>query len=224
MHPTASQGSMISNSRWLALTGAGLILLIAAFLLDGPIDRWAAAHRNFACESAAKMCSRYLAWHWLMLGGVLGLLVAWSTSRREWARLLCAMMIAASLAGLAADFLRGATGRTRPYTGATQGWYGARSEGKWLITKHAYNSFPSGHASAMAGFAVPLLLWRRRLALLVPPVIAAVAAARVYLGAHHLSDVIAGALLGSVIALWVYRRINARRSFLERLSWLRAEA
>jgi undecaprenyl-diphosphatase len=89
-----------------------------------------------------------------------------------------------------------------------QGFYGVRHDSKWLVTKHAFNSFPSGHTAAITAFAVPLWLWRRRLALLVIPAIAAVAASRIYLAAHHLSDVVAGAMLGSVIAIFVWRRAS----------------
>ncbi len=126
-------------------------------------------------------------------------------------RMICVMMIAASLAGLSADLLRGLTGRTRPYAQVPQGFYGVRSGSEWLITRHAYNSFPSGHTATIAGFAVPLLLWRRRLAWLVVPVISLVAAARVYLGAHHLTDILAGALLGTLIAVAVFRRATLAR-------------
>jgi len=154
------------------------------------------------------MCSRYLAWPWLMLGAGGGLLVAWLRSRRDWVRVLCAMMIAASLAGVSADLLRGMTGRTRPSAQVPQGWYGVRSGSQWLIIKHAYNSFPSGHAAAIVAFGLPLFFWKRSLGILVFCCVAVVGVARVYLGAHHISDVVAGAILGTLIAVLVWRRLN----------------
>ena len=194
--------------RWIFL-GAGLLLLALAFLVDGALDRWCAAHRVPELELFAKVCSRFLAWHWLVALAGTGVLVTWIQRRRAWLPVLCAMIVASSLGGLSADFLRGMTGRTRPYAPATQGWYGLRQDGRWLIGKHAYNSFPSGHVAAITGIAFPLLLWRRRLGLTVLPLVALVAAARVYLGAHHLSDVVGGALLGSIAAMWVWRRISS---------------
>jgi membrane-associated phospholipid phosphatase len=196
---------------------AGLIgLVLIGFFVDQPIDRWVATHRAGDWEMAAKLCSRFFAWHWLMAAAGAGLVLASVKGRREWLRVLCVMMVAASLAGLTADVLRGLTGRTRPYAQVPQGFYGVRSGSEWLITKHAYNSFPSGHTAAIAGFAVPLLFWRRGFAWLVFPVISLVAAARVYLGAHHFSDVLAGALLGTLIAVAFWRRTGlARRTISE---------
>lgn len=140
-----------------------------------------------------------------------GLLLSWAAQKRELMRVLCVMMIAASLAGLSADVLRGLTGRTRPYADVPQGFYGIRSDSRWLITKHAYNSFPSGHTAAMTGFVFPLLLWRRRLLVIVVPLVAVVAAARVYLGAHHVSDTVAAAILGSFVAILVWSQFESRQ-------------
>jgi membrane-associated phospholipid phosphatase len=195
------------KGRTFALALALLVLLALAFSIDGFVDRWVAENQVAAWHRAAQWCSRFFAWHWLIGYALLGLAIAWLRGRRDVARLLCAMMIAASLAGLAADVIRGLSGRTRPYyKEVPQGFYGVHDGSRWLITKHAFNSFPSGHTSAMTGFAIPLLFWRRSFILLVAPLIAAVAAARVYLGSHHLSDVVAAAILSSLIAGWVWRQ------------------
>jgi membrane-associated phospholipid phosphatase len=197
----------------LLLLWGALIVLVVAFFCDTAVDDWVRANRDATWETLAKMCSRYFAWHWLMAAGAISLLLAWWRGRRDLMRLFAVMMISASLAGLAADFLRGATGRTRPYVqDAEQGFYGVRKEGQWLIIKHAYNSFPSGHTTAISAFTVPLLLWRRWLALLAIPLVVIVAASRVYLGAHHPSDIVAGAILGTLVAVWVWRRLMTRLS------------
>ncbi len=96
------------------------------------------------------------------------------------------------------------------------------------ITMVASTSFPSGHATAAMTAAVAGLLLARRLGdgpflRIVLPTIglvgaAAVAASRVFLGVHYLSDVVAGALLGAALALstytaaeWLWSRAAVRR-------------
>lgn len=81
-----------------------------------------------------------------------------------------------------------------------------RPSGSLMATSGA--SFPSGHAVAAAVTAVGVVIallpagharwvWERRAALYV----SVMAVSRVYLSAHWLSDVVAGAMLGSGIAL-----------------------
>lgn len=67
---------------------------------------------------------------------------------------------------------------------------------------HAFNSFPSSHAvNAMVGAMFVLFLLRTRTAASFGFVAAALmASARILLGEHHLSDVLAGMALGVAIA------------------------
>lgn len=218
---TTATASSRALERWIP-AGALLALLLVSFFFDGGLDRWVAAQRVPFWELAAKTCSRFFAWHWLMFGAVAGLLLAWRKGRRDWLRVLCVMIVAASIAGLSADILRAGIGRTRPSARATQGWYGVRSGSEWLIVKHEFNSFPSGHTTAATGFSLPLFFWRRRLGWLVFPFIAVVAGARIYLGAHHLSDTIAAALLGFLLAGWIWQRSAAGERFVRALRRERA--
>jgi undecaprenyl-diphosphatase len=69
------------------------------------------------------------------------------------------------------------------------------------------SSFPSGHASAAAFSAVLLSARRPRLAPAYAVIAVVVAGSRVYVGDHHASDVVAGAVvgaaLGAVARRWV---------------------
>jgi undecaprenyl-diphosphatase len=89
---------------------------------------------------------------------------------------------------------------------------------RMLVDCPASFSLPSSHAVTSFAFAVPLSLLTRpflplawRLAPLV--LAAAVAFSRPYLGVHHPSDILVGAVLGGGVGgmfCWVYTRISRR--------------
>ena len=67
------------------------------------------------------------------------------------------------------------------------------------------SSFPSGHAASAAAFTTAVALECRNAGLTIAPLAAAVAYSRVHIGAHWTSDVVAGAVVGSGIALGTQR-------------------
>jgi undecaprenyl-diphosphatase len=145
---------------------------------------------------------------WVIRAAVVGVLAR----RRHWLHLT-----AFALAVVSSEALIGITkpllDRPRP-TGSLIGTSGA--------------SFPSGHAVAAAVTAVGIVIallpagharwrWERRAALYA----SLMAVSRTYLGAHWLSDVVAGGLLGSALAIgWpailVSWRIRVRARLEER--------
>jgi diacylglycerol kinase family enzyme/membrane-associated phospholipid phosphatase len=74
------------------------------------------------------------------------------------------------------------------------------------------SSFPSGHAASAAAFATAVALESPRLGLAVAPLAASVAYSRIHVGVHWGSDVLAGAALGSGIALATHRWWPVRRT------------
>ena len=63
------------------------------------------------------------------------------------------------------------------------------------------SSFPSGHSASAAAFVTAVAIESPKAGLLLAPVAAAVCYSRVHVGVHWPTDVVAGAALGSAIAL-----------------------
>ena len=79
--------------------------------------------------------------------------------------------------------------------------------------------FPSGHAAMVAALAVIALLGRWRGRSLIIAYATAVGVSRVYLGHHHLADVVMGAGVGAAAGGLVYGRVIAQDSLRPAWSW-----
>jgi membrane-associated phospholipid phosphatase len=109
------------------------------------------------------------------------------------------LFAAIAVPSLFATIIKRLIGRARPFVGAEPDpfLYGQ------LVWRPDYASMPSGHATTAFAAAIAIgLLWPRlRPLMLLYALIIAVS--RVVLDAHYLSDVIAGAFVGSIGALMV---------------------
>ena len=184
------RGSARVRWRWLVYP---LLLALGglSFFLDDTVRHWVGANPSPIVRKAAGWISDYGDWPELMLAGLV--LIAWGyfIRSRHWRRTVAVMIIASTLAGALVNVSRLTTGRTRPRADAEQGWYGVRHEGEWLIGRNTHNSFPSGHTATAVGFAAPLFLYASPFTAAVGATFAAsVIWSRLYLGAHHFSDVV----------------------------------
>jgi membrane-associated phospholipid phosphatase len=156
--------------------------------------------------------SRYGDWPEHVALGIIMLAVAWSRGNKPWMRIFAAMIIACALAGIGARAVKIATGRARPNVQAEAGWNGPRLSAR-------YNAFPSGHTAASTAFFATLIFagWRIATPLLLIPML--IAFSRMYIAAHHLSDVVCAALLGLLsgflVARWMDVSIENRKSKIE---------
>jgi undecaprenyl-diphosphatase len=105
-----------------------------------------------------------------------------------------AASLALSISHLIAIFMKRFFRRIRPYLALPD----AKVYG-YLFKDH---SFPSGHSTAIFSVAVPYCMSIPELAPLLLPFAALVAFSRVVLGVHYPSDIAAGAILGSLTALF----------------------
>jgi lipid A 4'-phosphatase len=111
------------------------------------------------------------------------------------------LFLAVAGAGIAADLVKLIFGRARPKLLFADGVYGFT----WGAAQADYWSFPSGHATTVAALAMGLyLLWPRGLALYLV-VALLVAASRIIITAHYVSDVLMGAVVGGGVAWAVWR-------------------
>ena len=139
-------------------------------------------------------------WPGHVLLGLMLMGIAYWRRNKRWMRIFAAMLLACALAGIANRVVKISAGRARPNVQTEARWSGPSFSA-------SYHSFPSGHTAASAAFFATLAFasWRVGLGLLAIPLL--IAFSRMYVGAHHLSDVVAAALLGALIAYFVARRM-----------------
>ncbi|MBI1758695.1 MAG: phosphatase PAP2 family protein [Actinobacteria bacterium] len=135
----------------------------------------------------------------IALSGLLLLAGWWVARRADDPRTMAAAICAgaATLLAVAANQpIVAAVARPRPYT----------TDPHLLVLAHrsADFSFPSDHATAAGAAALGLLLVSRRLGAIATAAAVLMAASRVYIAAHYPSDVLAGLLLGGLVALALY--------------------
>jgi membrane-associated phospholipid phosphatase len=187
---------------WLLLIGV-IVLIFASFFFDASLWSWLRAHQIKPLLRFADLLSRYGDWPELMVVGGLLLAIAVRARSRRFLHLVICMIIASTLAGALVNTVRVTSGRPRPNAAEIpQGWYGLQYQGQSLLFKNKYHSFPSGHTAAAFGFFGVLAFARRRAAWLFLGVPTAIAWSRVYIGAHHLSDVLAGSVVG-LFGAWI---------------------
>ena len=86
-----------------------------------------------------------------------------------------------------------------------------------FVTRSADPSFPSDHATAAFALAVGIFIYHRRAGWLMLVMATLVSLSRVVVGTHYPSDILGGALLGSLVAGLIYL-IPAVRSRVEALA------
>jgi membrane-associated phospholipid phosphatase len=192
---------------WLGVLTLAAVLLVASFSLDDSVARLVNDHPDSRVRSAGRLISHYGDWSQHALFGAILWIIAYLRHSPRWRRIVLMMIVASTIGGLLADVLRGVTGRPRPSTQKPDGWYGPHIDYK-------YNAFPSGHTAASTAFfgAVLFVEWPVGVIVLIIPI--AVGWARIYVGAHHFSDIVASAIIGAVSAYVAWRLVYRRHDQL----------
>ena len=184
---------------WLVGVMIVVAIIAAAFYFDASVANFMVTHQSPGVRAFMEKVSRFGDWPEHMLVGLLLMAIAQSRGDKKLTRIILAALIALSISGLTGRVIKISTGRARPSVKSEHMWNGPRVSGS------KYHSFPSGHVDASVGFFAVLLFARRRIGLACLPIPILIGFSRLYLGAHYLSDVVCAAVLGFLVALFVWR-------------------
>lgn len=208
------------NRRTAWVFAAGFIALIGVLhLLDRPLTEWAAG-LPAGIRGFFEWLTRWGESDWILIPSLVGVLIAWLLSLltrdrlREWSRQLLAIsgfiFLGVGLPGLVSAILKRAIGRARPMEWTTEA---PLAFTPWNWSAYTYQSFPSGHSTTAFAFALTIaFLWPRSFwPMLV--VAALIAVSRIATGQHYITDITAGAVLGTLGAFAV-RNLFVSRGWL----------
>lgn len=186
-----------------ALTTVAIVILF--LWVDQPISAWAQTLHPSALVEAAAQLSLLANHQWLQVVALAGLIIAGVDAYRNgWSPRslgLVYVCLSFTIALLIGDVLKYSFGRSRPPLLFAHGQYGF----EFLMHDDLHHSFPSGHTLRIFSFmtATILLFPRLRLALLALAVLIGIS--RVLVLRHYPSDVVFGAFIGIMSALWTWR-------------------
>jgi undecaprenyl-diphosphatase len=204
------------------IASAGIVLMLGAaiaamFLLDAPAVTWAHDLPRGLVEVFEQITNAGLSGWYLIPSGVIVLVLAALASpilpRLSWGVLTALaarfgfFFLAVAVPGLVTTLLKHVLGRARPYIEPA----GHPFTFVPFNLDSNYASLPSGHGTTSASVAVAIgALWPRTRPFMWLYVLI-IMFSRIVLMSHHPSDVIAGALVGTLFAALVRRWFAARR-------------
>jgi lipid A 4'-phosphatase len=191
----------------LAATTAMAAIGVSIALVDRPLAlyfhaRDADLHSLFDLTSTLGLAYGHLiafgltfvALHW---GGSLSRLRRFAYSMRAFSAIPAFLFLSVATSGVVVDLLKLIFGRPRPKLLFSAGIY----DFTWLGLRPDHWSFPSGHSATIAALMTALwLVWPQHV-LFYGLIAMIVALSRVVVGAHYLSDILAGALI-AIVTTW----------------------
>ncbi|AOS84960.1 phosphatase PAP2 family protein [Chlorobaculum limnaeum] len=187
----------------LLLFATMLFCTISFFLFDQSLTLFFRQFNTGLWRDIWKAITKAGQSEWYLVGGLL-LFAGFRKRNRRLSAGGLLLFSAVAASGLTADILKFILGRARPKLLLQQGIYGFDLFG-WHL-EHAWQSFPSGHAATAlsAALSLSLLFPRFRPAFLAGAML--IAASRVVLCQHYLSDIVAGSALGAATVALLYQR------------------
>lgn len=201
------------------LLAAGIVCIVLLYLFaDREISRRAASMAgSWLVRGAGAFTHLGDKTVWLALFGLAlpcAVTLYWRRGLCRPARLLFHFCVALGLAMIFGDLLKFVFGRARPPLLLEQGMYGFT----WFASDGMHHSFPSGHTlRTFAALTVPALHFRKAAWLLLVPAVLE-AASRVLVLRHYPSDVLCGAVVGILAAVWADAVLRAPTDSVSRPS------
>ncbi len=192
------------KSRWnlLLWLAAGVAAVALAWPFDLRVDTALDVTNNPYWHNIAWWCSKIGEGWVVAAAGIFLAVVFFLANLPRVAANIFFIALTSELTGLAGLILRVLTGRTRPTNHEVPpGFYGVWHDGHWLIGKYQYSAFPSGHAATAVGLAAAAWLVHRGWGAVAAVYALAVMWSRLALQCHHLSDVVASAVLAIPLAV-----------------------
>lgn len=192
---------------------APIALILAAglpltWLFHGPIDlqviRWSMQFDPSWYRPLSGVVSRFgEATGWLVGALVLALYAHYRLHNAAMIRRARFLFIAVALTGLAVQPLKWCFGKARPSLLLDENLYGYG----WCIspTDYGMQSFPSGHTTTAFAVATALALIAPRYTWLFVTGAVLIGLSRIGVLYHYPSDIVAGAMLGSILTLALYK-------------------
>jgi lipid A 4'-phosphatase len=198
-----------------AIVATTILVLVSVEIIDRPLALFLYT-RDTDLHALFRLTGRLgAAWGWLVCfslafsalhwGGELPRLRSVAARMRVLSAVPAFLFASIAVSGLAVDVLKVGFGRPRPKLLFRSDLHGFT----WLSWRPDHWSFPSGHTATIVALMSALWwLWPRHLLFYILAA-AIVAGSRVVVGAHYLSDVMAGALI-AMLSTWYVGLVFAR--------------
>ena len=199
-------------ARWLVMVAAGVVAVgVIGVSLDAVAVGWSDGLPEWASRFF-QIVTRFGKSDWLLFpSGVLGVALGFGDWRRAHRVVAAAwleigafagvLFFAIALPGIVSNIIKPLVGRVRPNSLTD-----AAVSFEPLTIGYAHAAFPSGHATTAGSLAVLVAVVFGRWSIPIVVAVAVVALSRVMIGAHHLSDAVAGFLIGGggtyVVIAW----------------------
>jgi len=210
-----------SASAVAAVIGTLAIIVASIFLVDAAASDWSRHEPNWFRDMFERVTDFGLSGWFLFPLGFL-LLVLAAINAPELTHLTQGVLdvlaarfgflfLAIGFPGLFVTIVKRLIGRARPYVGGHEDPFAYKP----FIWRPEYASMPSGHATTSVAAAIAISAIWPRTRIIMWPYAATIMISRIVVLAHHVSDVIAGALVAAVGVYLIRRWFAARQLVFE---------